>query len=493
MLPERSSRAPVPPSLPSDDARPETTRALAVTGSAGAGGPQQALPPGRQRALPPGDEHDPGEDSRQGGSPRTTVATLFSHSGFRALFIGQGVSALGDWMVTIALMALALELSNSSLAVAAILVLRLAPAALAGPLTAKVVSTWDRRRTMLYTDLLRCGVVVAIPLVHQLWWVYVWAFVLEACGLVFLPARDASIPDLAGEEDLPLANGLMLGSSYGTIPLGAALFGGIAALAGGSHGSVPSFVFFLDAATFLVSFALIWGLHQLDDSHSRSSTDSEEGAGAENIRFRDALRLPIIRSVGTPAVIIALGLGTLFSVGILFIRQVLHASDSQFSWLVAMFGVGAAIGLAVLHLGRLRGVRVVRFGVITQGAIIAGMSLSPTVNIALVGAIIFGGATAATLAAAMSVLQEELGDRQRVMAFSAFHVFIRGGLAIAALAAGAATDAIRGVRWPVVGHLPPARLVLLMAGLVVLLGGALSHLPGRVKQAEAETEAMADG
>lgn len=425
------------------------------------------------------------------GSSQTTVAGLFRHTGFRALFIGQGVSALGDWMVTIALMALALQLSGSSLAVAAILVLRLAPAALAGPLTAKVVSSWDRRRTMLATDLLRCGVVIAIPFVHQLWWVYVWAFVLEACGLVFLPARDASIPDLAGEADLPLANGLMLGSSYGTIPLGAALFGGIAAVAGGSHGSVPSLVFFIDAATFLVSFALIWGLHQLDETHShRAKGDDATGDGS--IRFRDALRIPIIRSVGTPTIIIALGLGTLFSVGILFIRQVLHASNSQFSWLIAMFGVGAAIGLAVLHLGRLQGVRVVRFGVMIQGIVVGGMSMSPNVYIALGGAILFGGATAATLAAAMSVLQEELGDRQRVMAFSVFHILIRGGLAVAALGAGAATDAIRGVRWPVFGHLPPARLVLLLAGVVVFLGGALSHLPGRVRHAEQEAKAMAD-
>jgi hypothetical protein len=319
--------------------------------------------------------------------------------------------------------------------------------------------------------------------VHQLWWVYVWAFVLEACGLVFLPARDASIPDLAGEDDLPLANGLMLGSSYGTIPLGAALFGGIAALAGGRHGSVPAVVFFIDAATFLVSFALIWGLHELEGNQSHDTTsDTDDEAGT--IRFRDALRLPIIRSVGTPTIIIALGLGTLFSVGILFIQQVLHASDSQFSWLVALFGVGAAVGLAVLHLGRLKGVRVVRFGVMTQGIVIAGMSLSPTVYIAFIGALLFGAATAATLAAAMSVLQEELGDRRRIMAFSVFHVFIRGGLALAALAAGAGTDAIRGVHWPVLGHLPPARLVLLLAGLVVFLGGTMSHLPGRVRHAE---------
>lgn len=413
----------------------------------------------------------------------TTVAGLWSHPGFRALFIGQSVSALGDWMVTIALMALALELSNSSLAVAGILVLRLAPAALAGPVTARVVNRWDRRRTMLLTDAIRAGIVLAIPWVHQLWWVYVWAFLLEVCGLVFLPARDASIPDLAGADDLPLANGLMLGSSYGTIPLGAAAFGGIAAWLGSGGHHVPAAVFFVDAATFLVSFAFIRGLVQLGSpARSTPATTGQSPEAPEEMSFRDALRLPIIREVGVPTIIVALGLGTLFSVGILFVQDTLHASNTQFSWLIALFGVGAAVGLTTLHLAHLEGIGVVRSGVMMQGAVISGMSLSPGVNVALVGAVLFGAATAATLAAAMSVLQEALDERARVMAFSVFHILIRGGLAVAALVSGAAVDAMHQVRWPVFGHLPSARVVLLLAGGVVLLGGGLTHLPARLRR-----------
>ena len=35
--------------------------------------------------------------------------------------------------------------------------------------------------------------------------------------------------DLVGDDDLPMANGLVLGSSYGTIPLGAGAFAAVAA------------------------------------------------------------------------------------------------------------------------------------------------------------------------------------------------------------------------------------------------------------------------
>ena len=85
---------------------------------------------------------------------------------------------------------------------------------------------------MVSMDLLRAAMIALVPLVRGLWWVYVWAFMVEVASLVFLPARDASIPDLVDEEELQVANGFVLGSSYGTIPLGAAVYALIAALPG---------------------------------------------------------------------------------------------------------------------------------------------------------------------------------------------------------------------------------------------------------------------
>jgi hypothetical protein len=80
----------------------------------------------------------------------------------------------------------------------------------------------------------------------------------------------------------------------------------------------------------------------------------------------------------------------------------------------------------------------------------------------------FGGFTAACLASAMSLLQESLGGEERVLAFAAFHVVIRVGLSLAAIGAGVAADRLAGVRWPVIGTLPPARVVLMFSGLLVV-------------------------
>src|SRR4029453_1549231 len=79
----------------------------------------------------------------------------------------------------------------------------------------------SRRRTMLAMDAVRIPAVAVLPWVPHLWWIYVWAFLTELAGMVFLPARDASIPDLVdSDDDLAVANGLVLGTPFGMVPGG---------------------------------------------------------------------------------------------------------------------------------------------------------------------------------------------------------------------------------------------------------------------------------
>ena len=141
--------------------------------------------------------------------------------------------------------------------------------------------------------------------------------------------------------------------------------------------------------------------------------------------------------------------------------------------LIALFGVGAGLGLVFLWRLHADPVRVVRYGLGAQGVVIAVMSLAPTTGFAFLGAALFGAATSTTLTASMSAVQELLPDEQRVVGFAAFHILIRAGLSLSAIGAGIATDLIRGVHWPVVGHLPPSRVVLLGSGLFVAFAAAL--------------------
>jgi MFS family permease len=392
----------------------------------------------------------------------------------RDLLVGQAISSLGDWMGTVALMALVLQLTDSATAVGGVLVLRLAPTVLAGPVAARLVTRWSRRKIMLAMDAVRIPAVAVLPWVTSLWWIYLWAFVVELAGMVFLPARDASIPDLVdGDDDLAVANGLVLGTSYGMIPVGAGFYALVAALAGGSSGvEVARLVFALDAVTFAASFVAIARLPEL-------GTSARGGAEADSTRFLDALRIPIVRRLAPVAAVVAFGLGALFSLGIVWVREVLGATDTQFGLLVACFGVGAGGGLLILRRLPRRDLRTVSTALVVQGGVIATMSLAPTIGFALLGALGFGALSALVLALAMELLQDEVGDRDRVLAFAVFHVVIRAGLAVAAIGAGVADDLLDEVQWPLVGHLASSQVVLLSSGLLVVAVAAFAGRPGR--------------
>jgi predicted MFS family arabinose efflux permease len=319
----------------------------------------------------------------------------------------------------------------------------------------------------------RIPAVAILPWITELWWIYLWAFVTELAGMVFLPARDASIPDLVdSDDDLAVANGLVLGSSYGMIPLGAGLYALVAALAGGGGDGVwvARLVFAVDAATFAASLVAIARLPELG-----TSTGS---VGGDHGRFIDALRLPLVRRLAPVAACVAFGLGALFSIGIVWVQDVLDATETQFGLLVACFGVGAGAGLLVLRQLDRHDLATVRVALVIQGAVVATMSLAPTITFALVGAVGFGALTAFVLALAMELLQAGLGDRDRVLAFAVFHVVIRGGLALAALGAGVADDLLDETSWPLLGHLASSQVVLLSSGALVAAVALIAGRPG---------------
>ncbi|NED59134.1 hypothetical protein G3I24_50660, partial [Micromonospora aurantiaca] len=57
--------------------------------------------------------------------------------------------------------------------------------------------------------------------------------------------------------------------------------------------------------------------------------------------FFRALRLPVVRGVLPGVAVVALGLGALFSLGVVFVKNTLDAGAVGFGALVVLFGVGA--------------------------------------------------------------------------------------------------------------------------------------------------------
>src|SRR3989442_1412326 len=259
----------------------------------------------------------------EGKQPRDRSDTFggfrraLASKGFRRLFIGQSVSSIGDWLATLAFIAAAFRLTHGNqTAVAVVLVLRLVPPIFAAPVGGVVADRLYRRTIMVTCDISRAVLILVAPF-FNIWVLYAVAFVHESISLFFLPARDASVPLLVPEGSLEEANGLILASSYGSIPVAAALFGGLRLV--GSH--IPhwipfghllrdhptAFAFFFDSATFIFSAAMIARL-QIGQKRTGGEIQLLKDV-AEGIRY--VMSHPGLRSLSYGLIVFMVGGGGL--------------------------------------------------------------------------------------------------------------------------------------------------------------------------------------
>ena len=148
---------------------------------------------------------------------------------FRRLWTALSLSSLGDWLGLLAQSSLAASLAGGgyagrSYAVAGVFVVRLIPAVLFGPIAGVVADRLDRRWTMVAGDSARCLFFISIPLVGSLWWLFTATFLIEIAAMFWIPAKEATVPNLVPPRLLESANQVSLLTAYGTAPIAAGVF-----------------------------------------------------------------------------------------------------------------------------------------------------------------------------------------------------------------------------------------------------------------------------
>jgi dTMP kinase len=424
------------------------------------------------------------ELARETGLSLSGFKAIFRRSNFRFLFWGQAVSALGDWVGTLAFIVAADKLSGGKpLAVTGVLVLRLIPTFFATPIGGVLSDRWDRRHIMITSDLARLGIVAATPFVPALWALYVFAFAAEAFSLVFLPARDASIPNVVSADELEAANAAVMGSSFAGIPLSGPIYAGLAAAAvhyplwlRGEHifrARPYTFAFLFDALTFLVSALLI----------KRMQLPTHEPNPCDTAPFMESLRDGIrwikkrkfIRSLAYAVTFGMLGGGVLFSLGIGYIHTTLGGNDVAFGWLMGIFGGGMVAGFIVSQFKPDKGIAwMLRASILVTGAVLVVMAIITKLWLAYIMAAVFGTAFAVDTIVAMSQVQARTPDQTRGRVMSVVHMLFRGALAVGALGSGALGQAFRGgIRVPILDlHADQNQVALFFAGVLIMAGAA---------------------
>ena len=190
------------------------------------------------------------ESGRPTETPIRYLSLLKQNSAFRNLWYGQVISELGNWINSIALYALILQLTGSGMAMAAAMMAKLLPMVIISPFAGVVIDRIDRKKVLIASDILRCFTVLGFLIVdsrEDLWIVYTLTLFEVALTGFFEPARSAILPSIVEKNHLVTANALS-GSTWSImLTLGAALGGFVVSFFG------IKTAFILDALTYLLS------------------------------------------------------------------------------------------------------------------------------------------------------------------------------------------------------------------------------------------------
>ncbi|MGW4791139.1 dTMP kinase [Nonomuraea sp. NPDC004297] len=235
---------------------------------------------------------------------RVRPAHVLANAPFRRLWMAMSVCSLGDWLNLLALTALAGNLTQGdyrvqSLAVGGVFVAKMLPAVLLGPLAGVFADRFDRRLTMFCADLARFAVVLSIPFVDSYQWVIIATVLVECVNLFWVPAKEATVPNLVPKAQLESANQLNLLVTYGTAPIAAMLFAALSVAGELVAGIVPfplgrdvtGLALVVNACAYLVSAFLIFTLRDIPKRNGAISTPSVLKQVVEGWRFVGGDRL----------------------------------------------------------------------------------------------------------------------------------------------------------------------------------------------------------
>ncbi len=386
---------------------------------------------------------------------------------YRYLFGGQVVSDIGDGITLLLLLLVINEMTGSPLALAIMAIAEAVPAFTVGLVAGVYVDRFDRRKIMLASDLLRAALVLTFGFVQNpelLPLLYVLGFTQASVGTFFRPARGAILPRIVPAEGLAAANSLAQASMI----IGGVIGAGIAGLIFGTLGTA-TLGFAIDAATFLVSFALISRISASvgrisPEAKAASQRASVGGSVLEGLRIVRGSR--VLLGILMAAGVTMLGLG---AVNVLFVPLIINDLDVSATWMAGIdaaqtAGMLVAAGLVTLLVRRLAPTTIVTLGLAGIGACIALMSGVGEVWQVLLILVAVGLLLTPLQAMVQTLVQTSVGDATR-------------GRVVSLLQASMSTASVTSMAiGGVLAELTSIRTVFLVAGVIVIAAAGISFL-----------------
>ncbi|MFF0308737.1 dTMP kinase [Streptosporangium sp. NPDC004379] len=424
---------------------------------------------------------------------------VLAHTPFRKLWTAMSVCSLGDWLNIIALTALAGNLTagqgytTQSLAIGGVFVAKMLPAVLLGPVAGAFADRFDRRLTMFTCDLLRFGLILSIPLVLSLTsvgnyqWVLIATLLVECVNLFWVPAKDATVPNLVPKDRLESANQLNLLVTYGTAPVAALLFAVLSVADDALGRFIPYFsgrdtylALFINAVAYLVSAVIVFTLKEIRKVPSGDiviSTPSVLRQIVEGWRFvggNRAIRGLIIGMLGA----FAAG-GAVVGVAKIYVGA-LGGGDAAYGVVFGAVFLGMAGGMffGPRLLRELSRPRLFGLSIVVAGLVLAAIAVVHNLVIVVLLTVVLGACagTAWIIGYTMIGMDVEDGLRGRTFSFlqSLARVTLLLVVAVAPTLAGLFGRHVVRVRGETVYQFDGSNLVLLVGGLLATVVGFLA-------------------
>ena len=412
---------------------------------------------------------------------------------FFRLWLAQVVTSTGEWVffLAVAIKAAGVGAGTPEGAVALVLLARLGPGFFLSQLAGVLADRWDRRKLMAVCDMARAAVVCAFPFVSHVWQLVLLSLVLEAFTLLWIPAKEALVPNLVPQRHLPTANTISVLATYGTFPLALLLMWVFERQS--SDGT--SIGFFFDAGTFVVSALLIWSIGttmrlHIETPASPRAVDTDKFV-LNHIwsEMRDGWRVifgdPKLRAVNFGLAVALIGGAMLVTLGRVYLEEVLAASVSSLS-LIGGFGAGVAVGvLGLLVVSQ----RIDRPWVFGRALLLAGLALLAATSVDEISVVVVllglaGAAVGVVYILGFTILQETTDDETRGRVFAAFYSVARIAvlaIVVAAPALAVVFDRVTELTVDgtigVFGHrllIPGVRITFWLAALIIVGAGVFA-------------------
>jgi dTMP kinase len=338
---------------------------------------------------------------------------------------------------------------------------------------------------MVVSDLLRFALFLSMPIVDNLTWLLIATALVEVLSLVWIPAKEASVPHLA-KDRLESANQISLFATYGTAPLAALLFGLLGVLSIKTDVSAAHLALYANAATFAFAAVQVFRIREIPTRAQVTGHLETPPTVVESIRegLRFAHTSQLVRGLLVGMLGALAATGAVVGNGKLFTDTILDGGEAAFALLFGSVFVGIALGVA-LGPRLLRGMSRRRaFGPAITGAgfCLGFMSLVPVLALVLGAVVLLGFFAGIAYVLGLTLLGGEVDDAVRGRTFGLVNSLMRIDLLIAVAAAPAIAGAI-GVHRYGDFDVNGVSVTLFVGGLLAATVGLISYramndLPG---------------